>query len=103
VTLALEVYDSDFRNCVFSDFEFWDLDFGSGDLELRGLGFRVLAFWFWIAEIGRSPGLGEPGFRGWGNRPAGFAGTAGPINLQAFFIRESKNPSRRACIGKNYP
>jgi len=40
--------------------------------------------------------------QGWGNRPAPHGGTAGPGQLKAFLIRESKNPFRQAWLG-NYP
>jgi len=46
-----------------------------------------------------SSGLGEPGSRGWGNRPGRHRGTAGPGQLKAFLIRESKNPFRQAWLG----
>ena len=41
----------------------------------------------------RVQGLGEP--------PGDVGGTAGPIYLKAFLIRESKNPFRQAWLGND--
>ena len=43
----------------------------------------------------RVQGLGEP--------PGDVGGTAGPIYLKAFLIRESKNPFRQAWLGNVGP
>ena len=40
----------------------------------------------------RVQGLGEP--------PGDVGGTAGPADMKAFLIRESKNPFRQAWLGK---
>ena len=43
---------------------------------------------------------GETGPQGLGEPPGGVGGTAGPTNMKAFLIRESKNPFRQAWLRK---
>ena len=46
---------------------------------------------------------GETGPQGLGEPPGGVGGTAGPCDLKAFLIRESKNPFRQAWLGNKVP
>ena len=51
-----------------------------------------------FGEVLRPRGTGWPKL---GEPPGDVGGTAGPGDLKAFLIRESKNPFRQAWLGKN--